>query len=110
MGALQRRKGAVFEREVAGALQPVFPTANRRSSGEESQEDQGRDLKGTPGWCFQCHHGLQPNIRKKYAEACAAAGEGEIPCAVTKRNREPILATLALDNLVRLLAASKSNL
>ena len=107
MGRMQRDKGARFEREVAALLQPAFPEARRRSTGEESQEARGRDLKGTPGWCFQCQHGIRPNIGKKLSEAVAAAGQGEIPCAVTKANRGPILATLELDYLVRLMVAGK---
>jgi hypothetical protein len=86
MSGSQRNKGARGEREVAAAfVVHGWQDANRRASGEESQESQGRDLKGTEPWCVQCHFGDHPNPLKKLAEARAAAREGELPVAFSKK-------------------------
>lgn len=53
MGKLSRDKGARAEREVAALLRSIFPDCSRRSTGEESQERQGADLKNTPGFVIQ---------------------------------------------------------
>lgn len=88
MSAMQRRKGMRGELEVAEILREVFPHAARRSSGEESQVDQGRDIKGTPGLCVQVQHTAGPTTpEKKLREAEAAASAEEIPLAFVRRDR-----------------------
>lgn len=106
MGAMQRRKGAVGEREVAEMLRAVFPNARRRACGEESQCDQGRDLDGTPGYVVQCQSSNAPTIERKLREAVGAAKAGEVPLAFTRRTRGEWIVTLrASDFLAILLAA-----
>lgn len=106
MGARSRRKGARGEREVAEILRPVFPSARRRSSGEEAQEDQGRDIKGTPGLCVQVAIGARPPIYEKLAEAERAARSPAIPVAFTRRDQERWLVHLRADDFVSLLLAA----
>lgn len=85
MGRSQRAKGARGEREAAAFWKPVWPDCARRTCGEESQEDRGRDLKNTPGWCVQCKTTARPNPLAALAEAISAAHDGEIPLAHCRR-------------------------
>jgi len=85
MGAAQRRKGAVGEREAAAFWRPVFPACARRSSGEESQERQGADLKNTPGYVYQVKTMARPNSLAALAEAISACRDGEIAIAHCRR-------------------------
>lgn len=87
MSRAQREKGARGEREWVELLiaSGTAPDARRRSSGEESQEDQGRDIKNTPGICYQVHNGNSSSHEKKLIEAASAARDGEMPAAAIKR-------------------------
>jgi hypothetical protein len=85
MSRSQRDKGKRGELEAAHFYLPVFPDCARRSCGEESQSAQGRDLKGTPGWCIQVKHMARPDEHKALYEAVAAARDGEIPLAHCRR-------------------------
>jgi len=85
MSRSQREKGARGEREVAAMLATIYPEAARRASGEESQDSQGRDLKGTPGLCVQVQLSARPAPDRKLDEALAAAAESELPVAFTRR-------------------------
>jgi hypothetical protein len=85
MGRSQRDKGKREELLARDFWRPVFPECERRSSGEESQQDQGRDLKGTPGFTFQVKGMARPNPLAALAEAISAAHDGEIPIAHLRR-------------------------
>jgi len=103
VSAYQRRKGARLELEARDLLRSVFPTCERRASGEESQQDQGRDLKCTPGWRFQVTGGARPNILKKFAEAATGLSAGECPAAITKLDRGEWLVTIRASDFVELI-------
>lgn len=110
MGKRSRSKGVAGEREAVALLRPLFPGARRRSSGEEAQTNQGRDLAETPGFCFQVQKAnpFKLSIHKKLREAMGAAAEGEIPAAITRQcsktvRGEPWLVTMKLTDLVELL-------
>jgi len=108
IGKASKEKGAVGERTVAKKLLPVFPEARRRCTGEETQDEiRGRDLDNTPGYCVQVHNGKTNQILKKIEEARAAAVQGEIPIAITRRvggsfRGTPWLLTMYLDDFVEL--------
>ena len=99
MSASQRRKGARGELELAAELRDLFPAVARRAAGEESQDDQGRDLKGTPGFCFQCGRGKGPRPEAKLREAMAAAHTDELPIACIRRDGGDWFAVLPLGAL-----------
>ena len=87
MGAMQRNKGAAAEREVAEMFRAHgWLKANRRSTGEESQTEQGRDLKGTEPFCVQVQHATRTTPERKLSEAEVAA-DGQIPVAFIRRTR-----------------------
>jgi hypothetical protein len=104
---MQRDKGAAAERAAARFLQVIHPDACRRSSGEESQEAQGRDLKGTPGLCVQVKETGSPSPLAALEEAIAAAAEGEMPMAIVRQSRRgastPFRVVLTLDDALHLL-------
>lgn len=96
LGAKSRRKGAVGEREVAVLLRRSFPDARRRSSGEESQVERGRDLSGVPGFCVQVCRAVRPPIERKLVEAQKVRAAGELAVAFTRSDRGMWLATMAI--------------
>lgn len=104
MGKMSRNKGQRGEREVATLFAAAgWGQANRRSAGEESQLDQGRDLKGTEPYCVQVHLGNSPAPHKKYAEAETAAGGGyPVPLAFTRKTHGRWLVTMSAEEFFRL--------
>lgn len=111
MGKMSRNKGAKGEREVAEMLRLVFPNAKRRVSGEESQEDQGRDLKNTGDWVVQCNKAKRPNPIKKFNEAAGACNNHmQRPVAFTKVSSKdssgPWLVTLRASDFIDLIKAA----
>jgi hypothetical protein len=107
MGKKSRDKGARGERAVVELLRPLFPRAARRSTGEESQERQGVDLKNTGRLVVQVQCAAVPTIEAKLREAMGVAGKDEVPVAFTRRSSRtragPWTATLLADDFVRLL-------
>ena len=96
MGKHQREKGARAEREAAELWQLAgFTDARRRATGEEAQEAQGRDLKGTPGFCVQVKNSRRDTVHGALAEARAAARPLEVPLAFYRRDRLPFVVVLA---------------
>jgi len=103
-GKLSRNKGATFERLIATELKEVHPGA-RRGVGQTQSAGNGADVEGTPFW-IECKHGKQPNIRAAYKQAIEARKEADDPrpvLVVSRRDREPIMATLELKTLISLL-------
>jgi len=88
MSALSRNKGATGERWAADllALAHGLHDAERRCSGEESQSEQGRDLKGTPGYCVQVKNVATPSPMRAIAEAEAVCPPYEIPVALVRQS------------------------
>lgn len=90
MARMQREKGAAGERELAALLRPTFPACSRRSSGEESQERRGVDLKGTGEFVIQCQVAGRLTPLAKLSEAATVAQPHEIPlaaCRLSSRQR-----------------------
>ena len=108
MGAMERRKGMRGELEVVEILKADFPSAARRASGEESQADQGRDLKGTPGLCVQVQLTAGPTTPlRKLMEAECAAREGEIPLAFVRRDRTDWYVAIRPHHLLAILRRAR---
>lgn len=104
MGKLSRNKGATFERLVANMLKEVYSNA-RRGVGQTQSSGNGADVEGTPFW-VECKHGKQPNIRAAYKQAIEARKEtndAREVLVVTRRDREPIMATIELKTLIEIL-------
>ncbi len=86
------RKGSRGADEVVRLLLDVFPEARKRVNGEERQdENPGRDLVGTPGYCVQSQLAEITRPVSKAKEAIAAADDGEIPVAFTRASSRELV-------------------
>ena len=97
-GALSRRKGLRYEREIAERLRALFPSA-RRNVTEAQQGGQGVDLVGTGRLAVQCKRG------RKYAPVARIEeinGAG-VPVLITRGDRTRDVACLYLDDLLAIL-------
>ncbi|HSW31894.1 MAG TPA: hypothetical protein VLH75_20590 [Longimicrobiales bacterium] len=107
MGARSRRKGAVFEREVAELFRQAGVPAERNLS--ECRTGNAGDLE-LAAWCplsVQVKVGERPNVWEAIREAQESAGETLVPVAILRRNgrgsRPPEdLAVLPLDEFLDL--------
>ena len=102
MGAMQRRKGAAFERFVSNTLKTVFP-ASKRGLGQTRAAGEVPDVDA-PGYWPECKHQQRTNPRAALAQAIEASGaSGRVPFAVCKDNGEAPFVTLRLTDFVELL-------
>ena len=100
-GKGRRNKGIRIERALVKVLKDTFPNASRNWS-EQMERTSGRDISGTPGYCFQVKGGKMPPWRKTLDEAVQDA-EGDVPVGVTRQDREPFIAHLYLTDLVHII-------
>lgn len=103
MGAMQRRKGARFERAVARAFAVVFPEA-KRGIGQARSAGEVADVQGTPFWP-ECKRGNSATVDAALAQALAAS-DGRVPVAVVRKDKKRATATMYLDDFLLLLAGA----
>jgi len=109
VGAMQRNKGANAEREVAELFRIWgWPDALRRSTGEEAQTAQGRDLKGTSPWCVQVQLADRTTPGEKLSEAISAAADGEVPVAFIRRTRGAWMVCMRAQDWFKLAEVAKN--
>jgi hypothetical protein len=94
-----RMKGKRTELELVHVLQAFFPDARRYL--EQCRTQSGRDIDGTPGFCFQLKAGKVPSWRKAYTEAAGSAGS-DVPVGVTRENRDEFMVHLTLTDFLHL--------
>ncbi len=102
LSKLSRRKGVSFEREVARALQVVFPNARRHLEYQDAEAN-GVDLVHTGHYRVQCKRGRKYSPLTAIAEVTHDEFLGEVPVLVTQGDQESILVAFPLDEFVRLL-------
>lgn len=100
-GNRNRNKGHGFERSVAIKLKKVFPEAKRHLE-FQVQDCKGYDIDNTGKLKIQC------KAYKKYApisyiHEVNTGDKTDIPCLVTKGDREKPVAVLFLDDFIRIL-------
>ena len=103
-GKRSRDKGARFERETANLLKPTYPEAVR-GVGQTQASSNGCDVEGSPFW-IECKAGKVTNIEGAFKQALEAKqkAKDERPILViSKRDRQPIKATLLLEDLLKLI-------
>lgn len=106
MGAMQRRKGAAWEREVANRFKPVYASAKRglgqcRDAGEVGDVD-------IPHFWPECKAHQKTNPRAALAQAVEASGNtGKIPIAVCKDNGGVPFVVLSLDDFIALITLAE---
>lgn len=101
-GRAARRKGIVFEREVAAALREVFPGAQRHLEFQADQA-QGVDLRGTGEFKIQCKKLAKYVSINTIKEVQCDRFFGEVPVLVTAGDNEEPMAVLPFSDLVKLL-------
>lgn len=103
MSAMQRRKGAAAELEVAAIVREHgWPNARRTSDGRD-QALRGDLARGPAGVHLEIKRHEKLNIPAAVRQATADAGEHEIPVVVHRPSRQEWMATLPLDELLPLL-------
>jgi hypothetical protein len=105
MSAMQRRKGASYEREVANRLRAQYPEA-RRGLSQPRNGSEVPDVEGCPWW-VEAKHRQRVNVRAalEQAEADRAQAGSELPpLAVCRDNGRRDLVALYLDDFLALLA------
>ena len=92
MGAMSRRKGAAFEREIANLIRDNLGYDCKRNL--EQYQQGGDDLSGLPGWSIECkrYAAIKPaDIRVFWLQCEAqATAKGLRPVLIVKQDRKPI--------------------
>lgn len=88
MSASQRRKGLVYEREVAAAFRGAMPgcEANRGLSQTRGGATECADVE-LEHFTVEAKHRQAPNVRAALEQAIASEQPGKWPIAVCKWNR-----------------------
>lgn len=98
-----KRKGSRGENELANILKEYGYDAKRMqqfAGGVDSP-----DVKGLPGIHIECKRVENLNIHKAYAQAERDADGQAIPAVFHRRNREPWMVTLKLDDFMEIYRA-----
>ena len=102
MGALSRRKGHQFERDLAIKLRHIFPRARRHLEYQDG-ECFGVDLANTDRFLFQCKKLKSYASVNTIDEIQCDRRLGDIPILVTAADNRLAMAVLHLDDLVELI-------
>lgn len=98
-----KRKGSRGENELANILKEYGYDAKRMqqfAGGVDSP-----DVSGLPGIHIECKRVENLNIHKAYAQAERDAEGKAIPAVFHRRNREPWMVTLKLDDFMEIYGA-----
>ncbi len=97
MAINSRQKGATFERTLAKILREHGYTDARRGQ-QYAGANGDADVVGIQGIHIEAKAVENLNLYKAYEQSCRDAREGEVPVVIHKKNRKPILVTLALED------------
>ena len=101
-GMSSRRKGAEAERQVARIIEQHLGSECRRGYQTRSGSDEP-DVVGLPNHHVEVKRQEKVNIWAAMRQAEAASNDEDIQLVVTRKNREPWLAVLHLEDYLRLL-------
>ncbi len=101
-GAMSRRKGNQFERDVANLFKRIYPEARRHLEYQDS-EALGVDVANTGIYKIQCKRGRRYASLTAIEEIQICPIEGGVPVLVTKGDDKEPLACLSLSEFLRLL-------
>ncbi len=102
---MQRRKGHNFERTIVNIFKAFGLEAKRNLQYQEGHSSSDVIIKFKDNvLLIECKCRQKVNIKQAYAQVLETViRENEIPCAITKEDREDVLITLSLNDLFRLL-------
>lgn len=97
-----RRKGAKGELELSKYLMKLFPTTEARRGQQFSGGTDSPDVvTSIPNIHIECKRVESLNLGKSYEQAVRDAGD-KIPTVIHRKNRQPWMITLKLDDLEKL--------
>ena len=100
MSLMQRRKGKVWERQVAVAFRQAMPGIDPRRGQQSRAGGDAPDVVGVPGFHIECKHRAAVSAEAALKQAEASVPVGAWPLAVLKKNRsEPYIAMRLTDFL-----------
>jgi len=102
MGAMQRRKGASYEREVAGQLALNLGVKVQRELSQS--RDGGCDLSRVGPFVIECKRRARISVYEWMEQVIAAAKEREVPIVVMRADGEESLVLLRLSDFMPLMA------
>lgn len=110
IGRASKQKGARFELQIAHYLQDHgFPDVHRTAQHCGKTGDAG-DVEGIAGLHIECKHVERLNLYSAYHQAVRdnnAKNNGDIPIVVHKKNRETVMASLSLDDFIKIFSTYK---
>lgn len=95
-----REKGAAAERELAKILREHGFAARRGQQFSGANGDP--DVIGIPGIHIEAKRVERLNLSEAMKQSERDAREGEIPVVIHRKNREPWLVTLSLEDFIKL--------
>lgn len=101
MGALSRRKGAAYERELVHLFREAMPGADIKRGLQCRSGEECADVECPVFWP-ESKRGKQPNVRGALRQANAAAPKGKIPVAIIRDDRAEAFVALSLDDFMDL--------
>ncbi len=102
MGALSRRKGHNWEREVARLFQAACPGDDIRRGLQYRDGAECPDVVSAMFW-IEAKRGKKTNIKAAIRQAEEAQPKGKWILAVTKDDREAAVASMRLDDFLDLI-------
>lgn len=107
MGAMQRRKGAVAEREVVNLLKERGLKAQRTAPLQAAGGVTDADVLGVEGCHLEIKRQERIEIDKWCAQVELASKPTDIPCVLWRRSQQPWRVALPLDDFLDLVAAAR---
>ncbi len=98
-GAMSRRKGAAWERELVHMFRAAMPGCDVRRGLQSRSGDEVADVECPVFW-IEAKRGRKPNVRGALNQAIAAAPKGRIPLAIIRDDRAEPFALLQLTDLL----------
>jgi len=100
-GAMSRRKGATFERELVWRFREVMPGAEVKRGLQSRSGEEVADVDCPVFW-IEAKRGRKPNVRAALKQAEASAPKGRIPVAVIRDDRAAPFVALSLEDFLEL--------
>lgn len=93
------KKGKAGERELSHALNAILKTSCRR--GQQHTGLEGKDVVGLDGIHIECKRVEKLSLDKAVQQAIRDAAEEDTPAVFHRRNRQPWLVTVRLEDVVQ---------
>jgi hypothetical protein len=98
MGAMSKRKGVKGELELSHELRRVLGVSARRGQQYSGSPESPDIVHSIPGVHIECKRVEKLQLTQALDQAVADAGT-DVPVVMSRRNRQPWLVTVRLDDL-----------